>query len=125
MDIKEIALKIAEEMPSGFLWYEGCGHEAGILVEEVAEFAEALVAEIAKQNEPVVTLKSDDFGWGIWEDNLEHKPAGSILNLYTFPPTAEQIANETAKAIAEYCRNQDHHCLSAEIESGEWKEFKK
>ena len=38
---------------------------------------------------------------------------------------AEQIANETAEAIAEYCRNQDHYCLATEIESGAWKEFKK
>ena len=37
----------------------------------------------------------------------------------------EQIANETAEAIAEYCRKQDHYCLATEIESGAWKEFKK
>ena len=37
----------------------------------------------------------------------------------------EQIANETAEAIAEYCRNQDHYCLATEIENGAWKEFKK
>jgi hypothetical protein len=37
----------------------------------------------------------------------------------------EQIANETAEAIAEYCRKQDHYCLATEIENGSWKEFKK
>ena len=36
-----------------------------------------------------------------------------------------EIVNETAKAIADYCSNQGHYCLSAEIESGAWKDFKK
>jgi len=31
--------QIVNEMPEGFLWWEGCGHEAGILMDEAIEFA--------------------------------------------------------------------------------------
>ena len=55
----------------------------------------------------------------------EHRREHHGFSLFTFPPTAEQIANETAEAIAEYCSNLGHYCLSAEIESGAWKDFKK
>ncbi len=50
--LDELALKVAKEMPEGFLWYEGCGWEAGVLNQEVLEFTHRLVAELAKQ-EPV------------------------------------------------------------------------
>ena len=86
------------------------------------EFAEALIAEIAKQNDPVAWWNGKETAF------FEHEtdgPVGEVkIPLYTIPPTAEQIANETAEAIAEYCRNQDHYCLATEIESGAWKEFK-
>ena len=86
----------------------------------LARFAEALIAELAKQNEPVVCrYKDHNVHWCFID-----KQYGNNEPLYTYPPTAEQIANETAEAIAEYCRNQDHYCLATEIESGAWKEFK-
>lgn len=115
MDIKDIAkaLKLKMQDPDDGRF-------------DIGEFTEALIAELAKQNEPVVTLKSDDFGWGIWEDNLEHKPAGSILNLYTIPPTAEQIANETAEACAlTYLEDYDLTDIAERVRAGEWRKFVK
>ena len=97
---------------------------------ELERFAEALIAEVAKQNEPVAYRWKEKGRWLSWYvDWTWHDKAKSlgfpVEYAYTYQPTAEQIANETAEAIAKYCRNQDLHCLAAEIESGEWKEFKK
>ena len=112
LNIKEIALKLQAT------------DRFRLNVSELSaiEFAERLIAELAKQNEPIAWMYPNETALS------EHETDGPVVKaripLYTFPPTAEQIANETAEAIAEYCRNQDHYCLSAEIESGEWKEFK-
>ena len=54
--LDELALKVAKEMPDGFLWFDGCGWEAGILEKEVVAFARRLVAELAKQ-EPVAYVR--------------------------------------------------------------------
>ena len=137
-NIKEIALRISEKADKyadAKLQSKGEFHPDWHTVRD-EYFAEALIAELAKGNEPVARLLhretnspqeayrtvartyeecEKDAYPDTWE---EGKP------LYTFPPTAEQIANETAEAIAEYCRNQDHYCLATEIESGAWKEFK-
>lgn len=142
MNIKEIALKHARE----YLTFK-LGGRKGLDVEEIvcddeiykeivnelAQQFEALIAEIAKQNEPVAEVISlfpgepDSYinarAIGVDPFNTWTFPQPGT-KLYTFPPTAEQIANETAEAIAEYCRNQDHYCLATEIESGAWKEFK-
>ena len=130
MDIKEIALRVgAQGLP-----IEGTAHKFCMLdfcsKEVLIEFAEALIAEIAKQNEPVAyatTNEEDDLTMLFFDEDEARKYSGddAPIKLYTIPPTAEQIANETAEAIAEYCRNQDHYCLATEIESGAWKEFKK
>ena len=117
-NIKEIAPKLTQKL------------SIAINDDEAVEFAEALIAEIAKQNEPVAyatTSEDGDMTMLFFDDGEARKYSGddAPIKLYTIPPTAEQIANETAEAIAEYCSNQDHYCLSAEIESGEWKEFKK
>ena len=124
MDIKEIALKVAEEMPSGFLWYEGCGHEAGILIEEVVEFAEALIAELAKQNEPVAwCVGYDDPRMGrIHSNPTMCKPEAEALvksttselivcSLYALQPTASQIK-----------RLEERRCEERGIEMNEYNE---
>lgn len=92
MDIKEIALKLlAKEYP-------GMRQENQTFM---VEFAEALIAEIAKQNKPAVWWNKDTCQFFIGEiDDVERKDL--FEPLYTFPPTAEQIANETAEAIARY-----------------------
>lgn len=126
MDIKEIAERVSKRIYV----------EDGLLLSKFIseKFAEALIAEIAKQNKPVAELlslfpgKTDSYikarAIGVDPFNTWAFPHPGT-KLYTYPPTAEQIANETAEAIAEYCRNQDHYCLATEIESGAWKEFKK
>ena len=127
MDIKEIALKLQAT------------DRFRLNVSELSaiEFAEALIAELAKQNEPCVFLHEwieyHPFGdtyagkrcAAITSDEKPFDSSDTVSPLFTFPPTAEQIANETAEVIAEYCRKQDHYCLATEIESGAWKEFKK
>lgn len=113
-NIKEIAPKLTQKL------------SIAINDDEAVEFAEALIAELAKQNEPIGAIQNGKFQWNT-DGGPEKWRARKDFSgkLYTLPPTAEQIANETAKAIADYCSNQGHYCLSAEIESGEWKEFKK
>lgn len=63
--LEEIALKVAEEMPQGFLWSERCGWETGIVKEEVAEFARRLVAALGAQQVPIAEVAS-----GVWGDRL-------------------------------------------------------
>ena len=120
MDIKEIALKAGySTVPAYWLSDEKPIACSTSNFEKLVSFTEAIIAELAKQNEPLCTAAMLD-EWFLSKSGVDPK-----LPLYTFLPTAEQIANETAKAIADYCSNQGHYCLSAEIESGEWKEFKK
>lgn len=101
MDIKEIALRLlAEEFP-------GMHQENQAFM---VEFAEALIAELAKQNEPIAFLH-EWIEYHPFGDTVAGEPCATITNdekpfdssdtvspLYTFPPTAEQIANETAYA---------------------------
>ena len=126
MDIKEIALRIgeeADEYADAKLQSKGEFHPDWHTVRD-EYFAESLIAEIAKQNEPVARVNGYYSGHPVIMPLVKYVfPVG--LALYTIPPTPEQIANETAEAIAEYCRNQDHYCLATEIESGAWKGFKK
>lgn len=42
---EQMALRIAREMPDGFLWFEGCGWESGVLESEAIEFARLLKVE--------------------------------------------------------------------------------
>ena len=114
MDIKEIAkaleLKMQDPDDGRF---------------DIGEFAEAFIAELAKQNEPVCEWVKADNGNYLVQKWAKDYVAMQGDKFYTVPPTAEQIANETAEAIAEYCRNQDHYCLATEIESGAWRKFVK
>ena len=132
MNIKEIALKVASELD-----FSGPIAISPLPDHLYIDFAEALIAELAKQNKPCAFLH-EWIEYHPFGDTFAGEPCATITNdekpfdssdtvspLFTFPPTAEQIANETAKAIADYCSNQGHYCLSAEIESGEWKDFKK
>lgn len=85
MDIKEIALKLlAKEYP-------GMRKENQTFM---VEFAESLIAELAKQNDPVAWWNGKETAF------FEHEtdgPVGEVkIPLYTIPPTTEQIANETA-----------------------------
>ena len=122
MDIKEIALKVAGEI------YDVNFDEHKPSGKRLISFAEALVAEIAKQNEPVACRYKDHNGHWCFMD----KQYGNNEPLYTFPPTAEQIANETAEACAAYCEAYDlanttisgTFCAQS-IRRGAWKEFKK
>ena len=131
MDIKEIVLKAGySTVPAYWLSDEKPIACSTSNLERLVSFAEALIAELAKQNEPVAyatTNEEDDLTMLFFDEDEARKYSGDDepIKLYTIPPTAEQIANETAEAIAEYCRNQDHYCLATEIESGAWKEFKK
>jgi len=125
MDIKEIALNVADSLRNKI---DGISHMQSN--QGLVRFAEALIAELAKQNEPVYAFRRkglDDFCTCDKRrfDELSQKTTlFEVRVFYHSPPTAEQIANETAEAIAEYCRNQDHYCLATEIESGAWREFK-
>ena len=145
MDIKEIALKLQAT------------DRFRLNVSELSaiEFAERLIAEIAKQNEPVAINEPNyhyeamgcgledrgitdryeamEYGWNCAIERMfEQLPEDQ---LYTLPPTAEQIANETAEACAKYVNRflngdgiQDEawiRDIESGIRRGAWKEFKK
>lgn len=117
MDIKEIALKLQAT------------DRFRLNVSELSaiEFAEALIAEIAKQNEPVAWWNGKETAF------FEHEtdgPVGEVkIPLYTYPTTAEQIANETAEACAELADKMnpfpEPSAIGPEIRSGEWRKFVK
>ena len=137
MDIKEIALKVAGEI------YDVNFDEHKPSGKRLISFAEALVTEIAKQNKPVAFTNSAQLGYvtsgqhqdiplAMWSRNTSY--SGADIPLYTFPPTAEQIANETAEARAKYVNrfiNGDGILnevwiseIEEELRNGAWKEFK-
>ena len=141
MDIKEIADRVSKRIYV----------EDGLLLSKFIseKFAEALIAELAKQNEPdawaiYVTgdlcdvFQNKDFA--LLEFNrrnqLYPEPSREFRGLYTIPPTAEQIAKETAEACAKACEDvigntpHDQRMLAAidcavMLRSGAWKGFKK
>ena len=136
MDIKDIAkaLKLKMQDPDDGRF-------------DIGEFAEALIAELAKQNEPCAFLHEwiEHHAFGdifagvrcaaITSDEKPFDSSDTVSPLFTFPPTAEQIANETAEACARYVNrfiNGDgilNEVWISEIEeairSGAWKEFKR
>jgi len=104
MDIKEIALRIgekADEYADAKLQSKGEFHPDWHTVRD-EYFAEALIAELAKQNEPIYAFRRkglDDFCTCDKRrfDELSQKTTlFEVRVFYHFPPTAEQIANETA-----------------------------
>ena len=124
MDIKEIAqaleLKMQDPDDGRF---------------DIGEFAEALIAEVAKQNEPVAWARYPKFTGSTQRQEVVFKKPDDLHNwvcLYTIPPTAEQIANETAEEIALMFDSRDDgdgfydpNEPAEIVRSGAWKEFKK
>ena len=134
MDIKEIALKVAEETDAKYPW--NMNQDKWIVV-----FAAALLAEVQKQNEPVgyvahgstMPRNSRVFeGCSIHskEDADEYMPE-CITTLYAFPPSVEAIENKVAEACAlQVATETKFHWLDAarvakEIRSGEWRKHMK
>ena len=66
----------------------------------LSDFAEALVAELAKENEPVYYLWENKYGdpQQMLSSNSGPHPEYVITALYTLPPTAEQIEQRVAEA---------------------------
>ena len=142
MDIKEIALKVAGEI------YDVNFDEHKPSGKRLISFAEALIAELAKQNVPCAFLH-EWIEYHPFGDTFAGEPCTTITNdekpfdssdtvspLFTFPPTAEQIEQETAEAIARMLENgsflttESRVALAANgaakaIRRGAWKEFKK
>lgn len=134
-NIKEIALKVLDSK-SRF--------RIGLDAMLAQDFAEALIAEIAKGNEPVAFTNSCELDYldfkradsglvsaAMWKDYDKD----SDIALYTLPPTASQIEQETAEACAKACEDvigntpHDQRMLAAidcavMLRSGAWKEFK-
>lgn len=98
---------------------------------ELEAFAEALVAELAKENKPVYAFRRkglDDFCTCDERryNELAQKPTlFEVKVFYTLPPTAEQIAQETAEAIAHWIRCGDHHGVitSDDVLASKWREY--
>lgn len=141
MDIKEIALRIgeeADEYADAKLQSKGEYHPDWHTVRD-EYFAESLIAELAKQNEPVA--------WGcpghpetfVLNNKKQNSGYQSMVffsePLYTFPPDKAQIEQETAEACAKYVNRflngdgiQDEawiRDIESGIRRGAWKEFKK
>ena len=131
MNIKDIALKVASELDDK----HGLGERTRS--SWPIAFAEALVAELAKENKPVYYLWENKYGdpQQMLSSNSGPHPEYVITALYTLPPTAEQIEQETAEEIAKLLENGNF--LSKEslislaangaakaIRSGAWKEYK-
>lgn len=99
------------------------------------DFAEALLAEIAKENEPIAwcVAYEDASGRTIHSNPTMRKEQAecianqaashvSLCNLYTLPPSTEQIENRVAEACADVLDSCGSP-LGAAIRSGIWKEF--
>jgi hypothetical protein len=131
LNIKEIAPKLTQKL------------SIAINDDEAVEFAEALIAELAKQNESCAFLH-EWIEYHPFGDTFAGEPCATITNdekpfdssdtvspLFTFPPTAEQIEQETAEAIAKFVAFQRNDIPATGIEfaevirNGAWKEFKK
>ena len=101
----------------------------------LSDFAEALVAELAKENRPVYYLWENKYGdpQQMLSSNSGPHPEYVITAFYTIPPTAEQIEQETAEAIAKMLDDKDvgrtGYCMHvyediAAVRNGAWKEYK-
>jgi hypothetical protein len=131
MDIKEIALKVAGEI------YDVNFDEHKPSGKRLISFAEALVTEIAKQNEPVYAFRRkglDDFCTCDKQrfDELSQKTTlFEVRVFYTIPPSVEAIENKVAEACAlQVATETKFHWLDAarvakEIRSGEWRKHMK
>ena len=126
MDIKEIALRIgeeADEYADALLQSKGEYHPDWHTVRD-EYFAEALIAELAKQNEPVYAFRRkglDDFCTCDKRrfDELSQKPAlFEVQVFYRSPPTAEQIANETSWQPIETAPKGERFLTTTKLSNG-------
>ena len=132
MDIKEIALKVADSLRNKV---DGISHMQSN--QGLVAFAEALIAELAKQNEPVYAFRRkglDDFCTCDKQrfDELSQKTTlFEVRVFYTIPPSVEAIENKVAEACAlQVATEIKFHWLDAarvakEIRSGEWRKHMK
>ena len=123
MNIKEIAYQIASVNMKN-----KCSPA------ELEDFAEALVAELAKKNPPVYAFRRkglDDFctcDEHRYNELAQKHTLFEVKVLYHSPPTAEQIEQETAEAIAAYFEQQPHvehfgDNIAEAVRSGKWREY--
>ena len=133
MTIKEIALKIARSMADFPIEHEPYEYQI--------KFAEAIVAELAKENEPVVWYDGNKFYANEESASMGCADMANLNPLYLLPPTAEQVEQETAEAIAKMLDDKDvgrtGYCMHeyeegeqykseaiAAVRNGAWKEYK-
>lgn len=102
---------------------------------ELEDFAEALVAELAKENKPVYAFRRKGLDYFCTCDErryeeLAQKPTlFEVKVLYALPPTVEQIEQETAEACAKTCMGPkgDGNIFADDaamyIRSGKWREY--
>ena len=133
LNIKEIALKVAQATNLHYI----VTSERHTNDDWNIRFAEALVAEIAKQNEPVYAFRRkglDDFYTCDKQrfDELSQKTTlFEVRVFYTIPPSVEAIENKVAEACAlQVATETKFHWLDAarvakEIRSGEWRKHMK
>ena len=134
MDYQELIERLRDTNRHTFaLWFEAADAIESLLAEN-----ERLKAEIAKYRDaPVVayatTNEEDDLTMLFFDEDEARKYSGDDepIKLYTIPPTAEQIANETAEACAKYIDSTNGNIrgvntvFSKALRSGAWKDFKK
>jgi len=118
MNIKEIAYQIASVNMKN-----KCSPA------ELEDFAEALVAELAKENKPfcfVYPEIADSFIKVSCGTAYRKRSSPEQIALYTLPPTAEQIEQETAEAIAKMCDliYGDGSAASQAARDGSWRTCK-
>lgn len=128
MNIKDIAERVARSHGTG-------GWQT---LEDMVRYAEALVAELAKENKPVYAFRRKGLDYFCTCDErryeeLAQKPTlFEVKVLYILPPTAEQIEQieqETAEACAKTCMGPkgDGNIFADDaamyIRSGKWREY--
>lgn len=130
-NIKEIAPKLTQKL------------SIAINDDEAVEFAEALIAEVVKGNEPCAFLH-EWIEYHPFGDTLAGEPCAAITSdekpfdssdtvspLFTIPPSVDAIENKVAEACAlQVATETKFHWLDAarvakEIRSGEWRKFVK
>jgi len=122
MNLDEIAIRVAEGMPNGFIFSEPCDHETGILISEVTEFARRLLAEVQKLQEPVawdIRWKDDDSKFSIkyapvvseaqYAMPLYLHPAPAVPVLHDIEQYRMQMAGISAAAIGYWKEGESIH----------------
>ena len=115
--IDEIALRVAEKMPSGFIWREGCMYESGVTESEAINFAHALLAELNWNSAVELRTGTELFTRPAMPDQseIEQPPL-----LAAFKAGAVWAWNSTG--LNEGLTVSDDEAAQA-IRSGKWREF--